>query len=74
MIQSAHNADFFRLRISKMPANAHEMNYFYTLCVGSGKYKWMIGGGMGEKMKKCDFIQKSACILYFAVIIYKPNA
>ena len=35
--QSAHNADFFRLRISKMPANAHEMNYFYTLCVGSGK-------------------------------------
>jgi hypothetical protein len=56
-----------------MPANAHEMNYFSTLCVGSGKYKWMIGG-MGEKMKKCDFIQKSACILYFAVIIYKPNA
>ena len=31
-------------------------------------------GKMGEKMKKCDFIQKSACILYFAVIIYKPNA
>ena len=26
------------------------------------------------KNKKCDFIQKSACILYFAVIIYKPNA
>ena len=25
-------------------------------------------------MKKCDFIQKSACILYFAVITYKPNA
>ena len=47
--QSAHNADFFRLRISKMPANAHEMNYFSTLCVGSGKYKWMIGGE-NEKM------------------------
>ena len=29
-MQSAHNADFFRLRISKMPANAHEMNYFST--------------------------------------------
>ena len=56
-----------------MPANAHEMNYFYTLYVGSGKYKWMIGENGGEN-EKCDFIQKSACILYFAVIIYKPNA
>jgi hypothetical protein len=37
-MQSAHNADFFRLRISKMPANAHEMNYFYTLCVGCGRF------------------------------------
>ena len=49
VIQTAHNADFFRLRISKMPANAHEMNYFSTLYVGSGKYKWMIGGE-NEKM------------------------
>ena len=32
-----------------MSANAHEMNYFYTLYVGSGKYKWMIGGE-NEKM------------------------
>ena len=45
----AHNADFWRLRISKYPANAHEMNYFSTLYVGSGKYKWMIGGE-NEKM------------------------
>ena len=44
-----HNADFYRLRRSKMPANAHEMNYFSTLYVGSGKYKWMIGGE-NEKM------------------------
>ncbi len=29
---------------------------------------------MGEKMKNCDFIQKNACILFFAVIVYKPNA
>ena len=27
---------FRHLRISKIPANAHEMNYFYTLCIGSG--------------------------------------
>jgi hypothetical protein len=32
-----------------MPANAHEMNYFSTLYVGGGKYKWMIGGE-NEKM------------------------
>ena len=31
-------------------------------------------GGNGGENEKCDFIQKSACILYFAVIIYKPNA
>jgi hypothetical protein len=34
-----------------MPANAHEMNYFYTLCIGSGKYKWTIGGNGGENEK-----------------------
>ena len=33
----SHNADFYRLRISKYPANAHKMNYFSALCVGSGK-------------------------------------
>lgn len=33
----AHNADFWRLRISKYPANAHKMNYFSALCTGSGK-------------------------------------
>ena len=46
---------------------------------------WQIRGGIewrcadfaervGEKMKNCDFIQKNACILFFAVIVYKPNA
>ena len=33
----SHNADFYRLRISKYPANAHKMNYFSALCVGSRK-------------------------------------
>ena len=33
----SHNANFYRLRISKYPANAHKMNYFSALCTGSGK-------------------------------------
>ena len=33
----SHNADFYRLRISKYPANAHKMNYFSALCTGGGK-------------------------------------
>ena len=33
----AHNADFWRLRISKYPANAHELNYFSALCTGRGR-------------------------------------
>jgi len=32
----AHNADFWRLRISKYPANAHEMKYFSTLIFSYG--------------------------------------
>ena len=32
--RSAHNADFCRLRISKNPANAQEMKYFFTLVIG----------------------------------------
>ena len=32
--QPAHNADFFHLRISKIPANAHKINYFSALCIG----------------------------------------
>jgi hypothetical protein len=37
--QPAHNADFFRLRISKIPANAQKRNAFPALvigCVGIG--------------------------------------
>ena len=34
----SHNADFDQLRISKYPANAHEINYFSMLVVGSFKY------------------------------------
>ena len=32
--RSAHNADFYQLRISKNPANAQEMKYFLTLVIG----------------------------------------
>ena len=32
--RSAHNADFCRIRISKNPANAQEMKYFFTLVIG----------------------------------------
>ena len=31
----AHNADFWQLRISKYPANAHERNYFSSLGIVS---------------------------------------
>ena len=34
----SHNADFDQLRISKYPANAHEINYFSMLVIGSIKY------------------------------------
>ena len=34
----SHNADFDQLRISKYPANAHEINYFSMLVIGSFKY------------------------------------
>ena len=34
MIQPAHNADFFDLRISKIPANAHQTHYFSALAAG----------------------------------------
>ena len=34
----SHNADFDQLRISKYPANAHEINYFSMLVVGFFKY------------------------------------
>ena len=34
----SHNADFDQLRISKYPANAHEINYFSMLVVGSFQY------------------------------------
>ena len=52
MIQPAHNADFFDLRISKIPANAHQTHYFSALAAGdfggvglskNGRYKWVDG-------------------------------
>ena len=32
--RSAHNTEFCRLSISKNPANAQEMKYFFTLVIG----------------------------------------
>ena len=45
----AHNADFWRLRISKYPANAHERNYLFALVTGRGK-RCMSGDFAGGKM------------------------
>ena len=68
---------FRHLRYSKAPANAHEINYFYTLCTGRN-YSCPTGRKdnckKGEKMKKYDFMQKNACNLEIAVILYRPNA
>ena len=36
VMQPAHNADFCQLRISKIPANAHETNCFSALDIGCG--------------------------------------
>ena len=41
-MQPAHNADFFRLRISKIPANAHQTHYFSALAAGDF---WGVGEG-----------------------------
>ena len=38
----SHNADFYRLRISKYPANAHKMNYFSALCTGNEKKMYVL--------------------------------
>ena len=40
----SHNADFDQLRISKYPANAHEINYFSMLVVGDFKHTGRVDG------------------------------
>ena len=61
----SHNADFDQLRISKYPANAHEINYFSMLVVGSFKYTLTESGkspaeqlfGVKLRSKADDFIR-----------------
>ena len=48
----SHNADFDQLRISKYPANAHEINYFSMLVVGSFKYT---GRDLFDSIKKMEY-------------------
>ena len=47
----SHNADFDQLRISKYPANAHEINYFSMLVVGFFKYTGKDLFDSAKKMK-----------------------
>ena len=48
--------------------------FFYAVCWQiRGRIEWRCADfaeRVGEKMKNCDFIQKNACILFFAVIVY----
>ena len=48
----SHNADFDQLRISKYPANAHEINYFSMLVVGSFKYTNQVSPLRGNQKEK----------------------
>ena len=48
----SHNADFDQLRISKYPANAHEINYFSMLVVGSFKYTLNEAGKSLRRLRK----------------------
>ena len=43
--RAAHNADFFGLRISKIPANALKMKYFAELVAGRGSFALIAGAG-----------------------------
>ena len=54
----SHNADFDQLRISKYPANAHEINYFSMLVVGSFKYTLSESGKSPAEIAKSN---KSGC-------------
>lgn len=40
--RAAHNADFFGLRISKLPANALKMKYFAELVTGRGSFLFLL--------------------------------
>ena len=50
----SHNADFDQLRISKYPANAHEINYFSMLVVGSFKYTLSESGKSPAEVAKSN--------------------
>ena len=73
--RSAHNADFCRLRISKYPANALEMKYFFTLGIdyslwyyGSWQvesgYRSFLGEGAKLNRKKKSVIMRTDSFLY----------
>ena len=50
----SHNADFDQLRISKYPANAHEINYFSMLVVGTFKYTLSESGKSPAEVAKSN--------------------
>ena len=50
----SHNADFDQLRISKYPANAHEINYFSMLVIGSIKYTLTESGKSPAEVAKSN--------------------
>ena len=50
----SHNADFDQLRISKYPANAHEINYFSMLVIGSIKYTLTESGKFSVSIAKSN--------------------
>ena len=67
--RSAHNADFCRLRISKNPANAQEMKYFFY----AGYWlEWFWGNNYQvekrEKVKFTDMDYDCIMIMYVQYI------
>ena len=58
----SHNADFDQLRISKYPANAHEINYFSMLVIGSIKYTLTESGKSPAEVAKSNKQWVGTCL------------
>ena len=58
----SHNADFDQLRISKYPANAHEINYFSMLVIGSIKYTLTESGKSPAEVAKSNKQRVGTCL------------
>ena len=58
----SHNADFDQLRISKYPANAHEINYFSMLVIGSIKYTLTESGKSPSEVAKSNKKLVGTCL------------